>query len=355
MKSEIFLSASFIILMLGGCKKSETTNPQGTKHCVMTTYPQLTGSGKVKTFSGTVRESREINVAFKTAGQIEQVYVKEGTFVKQGQLIASLDTKDYLLALNNAQIQYDQFNHEVARLKKLREGKSISVNDYEKAVSGLDRLAIQLQNEKNRIEYCKVYAPVSGYVQKVNFEKSEMVDAGTPIISLLDNGNMEVEVSIPAELYTQKEKISSINGKTSLEGSREVPMRIVGMTPKADGNQLYLLKLAFTKIPTGVTAGMNISITVNMKDGKEKSTYSLPMHAIFKSGSDDCVWVVEADSTISRKVVKVEGFDAKGNVKVGNGFNGTEQIVKAGVEHLVEGEKVDVISQPSASNVGGLK
>lgn len=79
------------------------------------------------------------------------------------------------------------------------------------------------------------------------------------------------------------------------------------------------------------------------------------MHAIFKSGSDDCVWVVEADSTISRKVVKVEGFDAKGNVKVGNGFNGTEQIVKAGVEHLVEGEKVDVISQPSASNVGGLK
>lgn len=356
MKSNILLTASVLTLVLNSCGKNDAANQQTTTHCVMTVMPQTAGIQKEKTYSGIIKEAREINVAFKTAGQLEQVYVKEGTFVKEGQLVAALDTKDYMLALNNAQIQYDQMSREVERLKKLREGKSISVNDFDKAASGLERLAIQLQNEKNRISYCKLYAPVSGYVQKVNFDKAEMVDAGTPIVTLLDNGNMEVEINVPAELYTQKAKISSISGKTNITDSKETPMRIIGMTPKADGNQLYQMKLAFAKVPgKEVTAGMNIGVTIVMKEGAAKSTFTLPIHSIFKSGNDDCVWIVNADSTVSKKEVKVEGLDCKGDAMVGNQLNGTEQIVKAGVAFLTDGEKVKVISKPSVTNVGGLK
>lgn len=346
--------ATACILM--SCGSKDQTQTSASIHSVMLTQPKTAGLAKEKTYAGIVKESREINVAFKTAGQLEQVCVKEGTFVSQGQLVAVLDTKDYMLALNNAQIQYDQMQHEVERLKKLREAKSISVNDLEKATSGLQRLEIQLQNEKNRIAYCKLYAPVSGYVHKVNFDKSEMVDAGTPVISLLDNSNMEVEINVPAELYTQKDKISGIVCKSSVAGQQELPMRISGMTPKADGNQLYQMKLAFAKAPAkAVTAGMNVEVRIVMKDGVSQTTYTLPIHSIFKSGNDDCIWVLNADSTISKKVVKVEGLDDNGDAKVGEQLNGSELIVKAGVDQLVEGEKVKVIAQPSATNVGGIK
>lgn len=342
--------------MFYSCGGNDKDSQRKTIHSVMTTYPQKAGLEKEKTYSGIVKEAREINVAFKTPGQLEQIYVKEGAYVKEGQLIAELDTKDYMLALNNAQIQFDQFNKEVERLKKLREAKSISVNDYEKATSGLERLSIQLQNEKNRISYCKLYAPSSGYVQKINFEKSEMVDAGTPVIVLMDNSNLEVELNVPAELYTQKDKIASITGKSNLPNSKELPMRITGMTPKADGNQLYQMKLAFAKSPgKEVTAGMNIAITIVMKEGSSQVSYTLPIHAIFKSGEEECIWILNADSTISKKAITVQGLDDNGNAKVGNQLDGTEQLVKAGVEYLTEGEKVKVISSQSSTNVGGLK
>jgi len=57
-----------------------------------------------------------LNVAFKTAGQIESVNVKEGDYVRASQLLASLDDKDYKLGLEALQVQYDQLSDEVGTL-----------------------------------------------------------------------------------------------------------------------------------------------------------------------------------------------------------------------------------------------
>lgn len=59
------------------------------------------------------------NAAFETAGQIAQINVKEGEYVREGQLIASLDDADYKLGVEALQIQYDQVSDEVSRVREL--------------------------------------------------------------------------------------------------------------------------------------------------------------------------------------------------------------------------------------------
>ncbi len=59
------------------------------------------------------------NAAFKTAGQIAQINVKEGEYVREGQLIASLDDADYKLGVEALQIQHDQVSDEVSRVREL--------------------------------------------------------------------------------------------------------------------------------------------------------------------------------------------------------------------------------------------
>ena len=136
--------------------------------------------------SGIVREAHTISLGFKTAGQIERIHVREGDYVRQGQLLAELDDADYRLGVEALQIQYDQLEDEVERTKRLFDQKSVSVNDYEKAVAGLRQLGVQLQVNKNKLDYTKLYAPIDGYVQSVNFSPAEMVDAGTALFTLLD-------------------------------------------------------------------------------------------------------------------------------------------------------------------------
>lgn len=241
MKDLVSISV-FAFLLLCGCTKQQ--QPTFT-HSVMLTQPVQRGLENEKSFSGIVEEAHEISLGFKTPGQIKRILVKEGDHVRQGQLIATLDEVDYQLGVDQLQIQYDQLDSEMKRLEKLHQNHSLSDNDYVKAVAGLKQVGVQLQTYRNKLEYTQLKAPVSGYVQSVNFEPAEMVDAGTPIINLLDVHRMEVSVNLPANLYMIKDRIKQIVCRSPFEPGKEIPMKLISIAPKADGVQLYKMRLTF--------------------------------------------------------------------------------------------------------------
>ena len=174
---------TFIILagVFCACGRSSEEDP-GIRSVVLTA-PIVLESTYTINHPGIVREAHTINLGFKTAGQIERIHVREGDYVRQGELLAELDDTDYQLGVEALQIQYDQLKDEVKRMTQLFNQKSISANDYEKAVSGLKQLGVQLQVNKNKLDYTKLYAPTNGYVQSVNFSPAEMVNAGTALFT----------------------------------------------------------------------------------------------------------------------------------------------------------------------------
>ena len=122
-KAICMLTGMALLLGLNACQDSHTQT--GQPRTVRVIQPQ--------SLSG--QEAHEVSLGFKTAGQIESILVQEGDFVRKGQLLASLDDSDYLLGVEAAQIQYDQLQDEVGRLRKLYESKSVSGNDYQKALA----------------------------------------------------------------------------------------------------------------------------------------------------------------------------------------------------------------------------
>lgn len=350
MKSKIILLAVGLSLT-AACNSNNTDDTKFIKS-VITVTPQSLNHQTDKTFSGIVRENREISAGFKTPGQIINVYANEGDFVKQGQLLAVLDDKDYKLGLQAAEIQYNQLNDEVARLKKLFEKQSISGNDYEKAVAGLKQLEIQLQSNKNKLEYTKLYSPVSGYVQKRNFETSEMVDAGTSVFTILDTKNLEVEINIPSTLYNNQQNISKVFCSTNFNDGKRYLMKINSLTPKADGNQLYKMQLSFIDKPdAGITSGINIEARVILKNNDGKSGFSVPLHAVFNEGGKNFVFVLTDGKTVRKTPVTLGEIIDNENITITEGLSGNEQIIKAGTSHLQDGETVKTI-EFSASNIG---
>lgn len=342
-----------ILCLTNGCGQKTT----GTfTRSVMLTQPIRMGAEEVKQFSGIVRENHDIALGFKTAGQISEIAVNEGDYVKEGQLIARLDDKDYKLGVEALEIQYRQLEDEVARTKALYESKSVSPNDYEKAVAGLQQLKVQLQVNRNKLAYTCLYAPTDGYVQSVNYAPAEMVDAGTPVINLLDTHQLEVETELPVELYLQRARFSRITCQIPFGTGEEVPMKVASITPKADGNQLYRLKLAFDATPDRhISAGMNIGITIHLAGNDSiAGSFIVPLHALVQQQEETYVWILQADSTVSRHQVVCSGIDGTGNAIITKGLEGNEQIVKAGMDALLENEKVRVAETESETNVGGL-
>lgn len=336
------------------CSCSGRTASDPFVQSVSLTKPVALNAETTRIYSGMVKAAHEVSLGFKTAGQIARIHVSEGDYVQQGQLLAELDDADYRLAVEALQIQYDQLKDEVERTKLLFNQKSVSANDYEKATAGLRQLGVQLQANRNKLDYTKLYAPTDGYIQQANFSPAEMVDAGTALFTLLDVSRLEVEVSIPAGEYLRRDRFTGFTCRAAgLESA--MPMRLRGITPKADGTQLYHLTLTFAERPDRrLTAGMNVEVGITVADTARSDGFGVPPGAVFLDGETPCVWVFKADSTIKRRPVTLRDMDSEGRAMVIDGLTGEEQIVRAGVSALEEGEKVRVVGTPSQTNAGGL-
>lgn len=346
------LLLAVILCLANGCTEKPASS---FIRSVTLTTPVRSGAEKIKHFSGIVQENHNIGLGFKTAGQIEKIEVKEGEYVKKGQLIAQLDDVDYRLGVQALEIQCKQLEDEVARTEALFRSKSVSVNDYEKAKAGLQQLKVQLQINRNKLEYTCLYAPTDGYVQSVNFAPAEMVDAGTPIINLLDVGQMEVDTELPADIYLLQSQFSRITCQASFKNAKEMLMSVLSINPKADGNQLYQLKLAFKEKPDSrLSAGMNIDVRIYISGNDSIPSFTLPLHSLVQQQEETYVWILEADSTVSKHKVVCNGINEKGEALITAGLKGNERIIKAGVNALQENEKVRVINEDSRTNIGGL-
>ena len=195
-----------------------------------------------------------------------------------------------------------------------------------------------------------------------------MVNAGTPVFSLISQGQMEVEVSLPLWTYLHR---GDIREATALLNGQQYRLQLRGISPKADGNQLYQATCTtaeanykFAPKGAGITnprqqnalqlsSGMNADVVLSFSGEGSASGFALPMNAVFEADGKSCVWVVEKDKVTRREVV-VSTADAQGRAIISSGLQGTETIVRAGVHALQDGEQVVVLDERSKTNVGDL-
>lgn len=338
-----------MLVLAASCRSSQ--NNVATRSVEVIEAIPATASELFST-SGVVSESHNMKLGFKAAGQIERILVKEGDFVRKGQLLAKLDAKDYQLGLDATQISYDQLSREVARMKALYEKKGISQNDYDKATSGLKQLGVKLEADRRMVEYTQLFAPVDGYVVSVNNSPSEMVDAGTPVLTFIDVAGMEVIVDIPVSLYLKRAQIREI--RCTAPFGVDMAMTMTDMAPLADGNQLYQMRLRFAAGPDRrITSGMNVGVNISVAGEKSGRGFLVPSRAVRNDGEREVVWIVDENSTIHSVPVRTDGF-SKGLVKIVEGLSGDEKVVKAAAQTLVEGEAVNVLATSSSTNVGNM-
>ena len=179
-------------------------------------------------------ETTTVNVAPRVSGQIEEVYVTDNQFVKEGDLVAVIDDADYKVKLEQADSSYEKIkldqenakaNHTAAessialakkdldRYRNLYEQGAVSKQTYDAAVvqydnaqAGLTQAQQSLFSDKNGktvadanlrtakatrdkaaldLSYTRIYAPQSGTVSSRRVEKGMYVTAGSPLFTLV--------------------------------------------------------------------------------------------------------------------------------------------------------------------------
>lgn len=327
-----------------------------TVRTVKTDTVQTWGETAASVFPGKVRASSDINLAFKVSGTIERVNADEGAFVRKGQTLVVMDPRDYTLQLAATEAEYARIKGEAERVIALYEKGSVSENDYEKALYGLQQITAKHDSHKNALEDTRLVAPFDGYVQKTYFKKGEAVAAGMPVVSLISRDMPEVEINIPAADFIKRENFDRFTATVDIYPGVEFPLQLVGVNQKANMNQLYQARFRIPGAQQGVlpAPGMSAMVTIYYKPGKSESV-SLPIGALFESDAKPAVWIYDAaTNSVSMRNVKLEQILTDGRIVVSGGIKAGDVVVTAGANSLEEGQKVRPIEPVSSTNVGNL-
>lgn len=354
MKKIVIMSLCGLLLITTGCKQQKEQKEviKTVKVDMAATY----GEKKTVSFPGKVKAASEVNLAFRISGPITKVNVTEGQFVRKDQVLAEMDSRDYAVQLSATEAEYKQVKAEAERIIQLYEKQSISENDYDKAVSGLQQIMAKYNAHQNALSDTKLRAPFDGYIQKRYFDRNETVSAGMPLFSMISAETPEVEINIPAGEFIQRDQFDSYSCYFELYPDRNFPLELISINRKANLNQLYTVRLRFKENPHSSmpSPGMSTMVTIRYKP-ENASMVSIPLTAMFEVDNTPTVWVYdEVQQRINARTIRISEILTDGTMIVSEGLNVGEQVVSAGVHKLSDGEKVKMLPQATKTNVGGL-
>jgi len=345
------------LLLVDGC--GSASNDKGAQtvagHVKIATATKQSSRITIS-YPGKVIPREDVNVSFRIAGPISKVLVKQGQKVRKGDVLAEIDERDYKIQLSATEAEYLQIKAEAERVIELADRNSATKNDRDKAEYGLQQITAKYDAHKNALADTKLRAPFDGYIQRVNFSAGETVSAGLPVISMISGSAPEVEINIPSEDFIKRDKFDGFHCTLEVYPGKVFPVRLIDITKKANLNQLFTARFAFTSDMAGGEipyAGMSATLYIDYDYGSDYLV-SVPIGAIFEENGQSMVWVLEKDNTVHQRVVKIVEVKRDGYVFLSYGVKDGENVVTAGVHSLTAGQKVEILTPESATNIGNL-
>jgi multidrug efflux system membrane fusion protein len=318
------------------------------------------GSGAYGTaleFSGEVKARVESRLGFRVAGKITRRQAEVGQHVAPGTVLAQLDPKDYQLAADAARAQAAaaQTNRDLAaadlkRYQGLRAQNFISEAElqrrestYKSAQAQLEQAQAQVASQGNQARYTNLVADVAGVVTAVEAEPGQVVQAGTPVVRIANDGARDVVFAVPEDRAALVKPGSPVlirswaenNGHT-LDGTvREVAAAADAVT------RTYTVKVAIDAA-TAPPLGATVYAQPKALSQAGAQVLKLPTSALRHEGQGTAVWVLDkASMTVRSQPVQVATADGNEAV-IASGITSGMLVVSAGVHVLSPGQKVSI-------------
>ena len=247
---------------------------------------------------GTVIAVSTAQVAARAMGAVLQVAVREGDFVKRGQVLAQLDERELTShrsaaqagfqaatagvaqatkALTAAQAQADVMQKTYERYAYLKEQKSVSPQEFDEisakqqaAQANLEQVkaalrqaeagSTQAESEAHAAEsvasYARIVAPFDGRVIRRTVEPGSLVSPGVPLFIVEDASRYQLEATLPAEAAAFLKKNAS--ARVQLDGLQQKSLsgKVAEMEAGADPASHTLKARIDLPKEAGVQSGM---------------------------------------------------------------------------------------------------
>ncbi|HMQ47981.1 MAG TPA: efflux RND transporter periplasmic adaptor subunit [Saprospiraceae bacterium] len=361
------LALALVVSACGSDNKTDKATPEAPKSRVEVAQVVPVQHQEAIFATGQLALEDEAKLSFKIGGIIRNVYVKEGQYVQQGQLIAELkpdeiqaQTQQARLGRQQADIQYE--NAKLALRLAERDYKNVK-GLYEDSVATLEQMEnveVQLENARNQLQaaqraldlsdeniqiadfnyqFSKIVAPANGTILKKFAEGNELVGPGNPIVLF---GSKDKAPVIQVNLADKDIVHVQIGDEAAIRFDAYADQVFKGTVQEIAGmadpyTNTFEVKIALKTDGKSLLPGFIGRVEIFTSSAS--TVYEVPIDALSSAdGKEGILYLYENGKAIETKVFisKMEGK----SLLVSRGLDSADLVITTGVGYLENEQNV---------------
>ena len=353
------------LLLLPACS-GKPAEGNGIKLAARLAVPVLVGTVGQKTVPvqveaiGTGEPYATVSVKSQVQGEVQRAYFTQGQFVKQEDLLFTIDPAPFEaslaqaegnLAKDQAQLAYAESTLK-QNLTLYQEG-IIAQNQYDQFRSNAGSLAASVQSDKAAIQtariqlgYCAIRSPISGQTGALLVDPGNVIQsANTALVTINQINPIYANFSVPQQ-YLGEIQAERVRGPLRVEavipnGPKPPEWGTLAFVNNAVDNTTgtILLKAVFPNTRRHLWPGQYVNINLTLSE--QTHAVIVPSPAVQTGQNGDFVYVVKPDHTVAYQPVTV-GRVYDGYTVIEKGLAPGQTVVTDGQLMLYPGAKVQI-------------
>ncbi|MBI9042480.1 efflux RND transporter periplasmic adaptor subunit [Lutibacter sp.] len=356
MKNSLKIIAIATLIFIASCGDDKNKTIDNQVAVAVKVNTPSSENGAFLTASGKIEAVQNANLSTRMMGFVNNVHVKVGQKVSQGQLLVSINSADIsaqkaqvnasiteaTAAFKNAEKDYNRFKALFSDNSASQKEMDDMTAHYEMAKARLEA-ANQMKNGVNaQLSYSNITAPFSGVVTGKYVNKGDMANPGMPLISMETPGLYQVIAMVPESEIT---KITNgIEVAVLVKSTNQLlkgKVTEVSTSTKNTGGQ-YLVKVVLDKTDVKLLSGMFTSVQFPIeKKENANGLILIPKSALIQQGQLTGIYTIGNENTAILRWLRI-GKTFGDDVEVLSGLSKDEQYIVSSDSKLFNGAKVTI-------------
>ncbi len=338
--------------------RSETA--QAAVTAVSVVSPERTTPAQEIILPGNVQPFITSPIYSRTNGYLQKWYVDIGARVKQGELLAVIETPEVdqqveqsLSNLNTAKANLALAEITKNRYEGLLKAHAVSQQDVDNAVGTYNANKAIVEASQANVKqlqalqsFEKIYAPFDGVVTARNTDIGDLINSGssggvkTDLFHIAQPGKLRVYVNVPEE-YSQGIKTGMTADLTLAEfPGRRFQGKLVRTADAINMTTRTLLIEIDVDNPTGTLLTGSYA-EVHLKVPTQASTYLLPVNSLIFRSEGLQVGIVKDGKVMLSPVTP--GHDFGNQIEIVSGLKANDQVIINPPDSIVSGQEVQIV------------
>ncbi len=333
----LILSVAFLSACSGDKKQMKPDAAKGMNAPQIANYIVLkdTSLKEVIQITGTIQAEESVDLRAEMSGKITKVLFKEGSTVKQGDVLVKINDEELKAQYNRANARLKLAQEQEYRQKVLLNKEAISQQEYDIVNTELQSMKAEAELLKAQLAKTEIKAPFTGHLGLRMISVGDYISPTSTITKIVKDDQVKITFSIPEKYASHMRPNAEIIFSTD-GNAKKYKASVYALEPSIDENTRTLSIRAIAKNDGSLISGSFCKVELEMSE--IQNAILVPNESLIPILKGKKVFIAK-NGKASEVIVKT-GLRTDRFVQITEGLKAGDTLVTSGIMSIKEGSSL---------------